>query len=169
LLRWWSNLLLTRYEKRLKGRVYESISDLPIHNWEQIHEKNDLSFLLIDKLRFKVGPAAVILPTIWAKIYDEYISTFGFGDNFLMINRKRNRITQMIAQMISTGDRSMMTFINIENIELAQMEKASEAQKNHFVINKGHLEKQLGFPVNPHTTSVKQYYSYFITLKQANN
>lgn len=131
---------------------YTSIDDLPQYNWRMISEKNDLSFLLINKHqkfdKVKIGK-------VFEQIKDEYIDTFGISDNYKKILELRKDITCLQLEMAATGDRFIENSIDIATIELKKLLTTTDNVKPYETTVR--LSKHMGFPVNERTISVREY------------
>lgn len=139
---------------------YDSI-DAPVYVWNKIHETGDFSWLLVKrrKLTKSLRPA---LEKIWTSIYDEYIKEFGFSERFIAIKQKEIEIAKMQLELILTGDRSLRTFIKIEQQQLEEMNQGNS--KSNFMQSKIAIEKHFKFQINTMTTSIREYYSYLKEL-----
>lgn len=141
--------------------AYDSL-DAPVFVWQKVHETSDVSWLLIKrkKLNAKLRSA---LQKIWEKIYDEYLAEFGFSEEFINIKDKELEIAKLQLQMILTGDRTKLAFIEIARIELDEMKK--EIGKANFMTSKIAIENKFKFQINMMTTSIREFYSYIKNLK----
>lgn len=140
---------------------YHSL-DAPVFIWQRVHETQDVSWLLMK--RQKVSRQILSkLESAWENIYNEYINEFGFSEAFLSIKRKEIHIAQMKVELVLTGDRSLLTFIEIEEEELQEMKQA--VGKSNFMESKIAIENKFKFQINMMTTSIKEFYSYLKHLK----
>jgi hypothetical protein len=140
---------------------YDSI-DAPVFVWQKVHETRDFTYLLKD--RKEVPPHILIrLVTAWEKIYDEFLAEFGFNDLFLDIKKKEVALALLKLELIITGDRSLETFIEIEEEELKEMQK--ELKGVDFMESTIAIETRMKFQINPHNTTIRKFYSYLKLLK----
>jgi len=138
--------------------------DAPVFIWMKIHETNDLSWLLKEKKKINEAETKK-LSEIWEKIYDEFISTFGFSDSFQAIIKKRIYIAHRKLKMIIENDRTYLPFINKAKDELAELMKRVGNNKGDFMKTKVAIESKLKFQIDLHKTSIREYYSYLQSLK----
>lgn len=131
---------------------YTSIDDLPQYNWRMISEKNDLSFLLINKHqkfdKVKIGK-------VFEQIKDEYIDTFGINENYKKILELKKNIACLELEMAATGERFIKNHIKIATIELNSLLKATDKSKPYETTVR--LSKHMGFAINERTISVREY------------
>lgn len=144
--------------------IYESIEDLPIWNWNKIHDKGDLTYLRINRINgHKTSEEHKSLSETWDKIFSEYIDRFGFSDSFLSIMDKKKQIAFYKIEKMVTGDETIDTMIEICENELRQM---SEIKKGaDFWQSKSSIEKMIGFALDAKKTSVIEFYSHIENLK----
>lgn len=130
---------------------YTSIDNLPQYNWRMISEKNDISYMLID--RTKMGNKH-ILAEAFDKIKDEYIDTFGINDNYKRILELKKDIVCLQID-VAMGDLFMENFLDIAKIELERLLKATDSNKPSETTVR--LSKHMGFQVNERTITVREY------------
>lgn len=148
-----------------KTNHYTSIDTLPIWNWVKIHEANDLSYLIKGDDRQVKKKQIKVLDAAWKRIYDEYIKRYGFNQAMLTILRKQKQITKMKVEYWTTGDRTLLTFIEINQRELDKMIESTHSKENFFA-SKPWMEKLLGFRINIHHVSVAEWMDYAKTCEQ---
>lgn len=102
----------------------------------------------------------------WELIYDEYIDTFGISDDFREYLDTKRKIAIHQADLIITGDRSLETFIEIEQVKLESLFNRKTKQNINEV--KVYVEKYMGFRLDEKTVSVKEYYTYLYALQKQN-
>lgn len=144
---------------------YSSIDDLPIYNWNKIHETGELKYLLHDYSRKITTAQLNQLPEIWRMIYDEYIQRFGIGETSMAILDRERRIAELQIERIETGDENIQTFIEIETVALDRKKAETEYLKVDFYETKAYIEKHLGFMINPKICTVVEFYNYIKTLE----
>jgi len=57
---------------------------MPIYNWWKINSTGDLSFVLVKQKKLNATQKKV-LDKYWKMIFDDYISIFGFSEDFIEI------------------------------------------------------------------------------------
>lgn len=144
--------------------IYDSL-DAPVYVWEKVHATSDLSWLFVKRdAGIKITKQFVaVLEKAWEKIYEEYISEFGLSEEFITIKQKQIGIALMKCELILTGDRTLETFIEIEEYELGLMQK--EIGKSNFMESKIAIENKFKFQVNMRTTTIREFHSYLKHLK----
>tara|TARA_R110000868_G_scaffold35798_1_gene127838 strand:- start:9173 stop:9670 length:498 start_codon:yes stop_codon:yes gene_type:complete len=159
--------LLNLHAKRLEGKVFDSIDSLPIYNWWQIHKAHDFTWLYSIKRR-KVGKyTRTALQTKWGVVYDGYIARFGLSEDYLKLIEKKKEIAALKVERMETGSKALNTFIKIAELELNEMQKGDGREEVDFYESKSHVEKQLGFALDPMKISVSEFYSHIKVLKQS--
>lgn len=141
---------------------YDSL-DAPVFVWNKVHESQDMSWLLVKKQKVSNRILAK-LTLAWEKIYNEYLSVFGASEKFLAVKRKEISIALRKLKFIETGDRTELTWIEIEEEELQVMRE--ELNRGSFGQSKIAIETRLKFQINPHTTSIREFYDYLTLLKK---
>lgn len=140
--------------------VYDSI-DAPIFVWYKVHDSSDLSWLLVK--RKKVNKSLLkILEKAWEKIYNEYVSEFGFSENFRSLKEKELEIAKLQLDLILTNDRTLKIFIKQAQLELVDMQGGGNSS---FMESKIAIESHFKFQVNMMQTSIREFYSYLKHLK----
>lgn len=145
--------------------MFDSIDTMPIYNWWRIHEDGTYLPLLRSN---EITPNRAInklLASRWEKVYDQYITRFGFAPELLAILEKKKKIAKLKVKRMITGDRSLNTFINIAKEELSALLN-QESGKGDFYAVKALVEKQTGFRIDPHQVSVAEFMTYREELKR---
>lgn len=150
--------------KQSLPEFYDSL-DAPVYVWEKVHESSDLSWLLVKRdAGIKITKQLLsVLQDALEKIYNEYISEFGLSEEFVSIKQKQISIALKKCELIITGDRSLKTFIAVEELELQEMKK--EIGKSSFMESKIAIENKFKFQLNMHTTTIREFHSYLKHLK----
>lgn len=130
---------------------YTSIDNLPQYNWRMISEKNDITFMLID--RTKMGNKHE-LKAAFDKIKDEYIDTFGINENYKRILELKKEIVCLEID-VAMGDLFMENFLDIAKMDLERLLKATDSNKPSETTVR--LSKHMGFQVNERTITVREY------------
>jgi hypothetical protein len=145
-------------------KYFESIDELPIYNWNEIHKTGDLTFMLIDRTKTK-GVNFKKLLEQWELIYEQYILKFGFDSHYLSILEKQLYIAELIIEKAETGDNSINTFIELEKQLLLKLQEKNKSTGD-FYESKSRLEKELGFYIDIRKCSVVEFYSYIKTIEK---
>lgn len=151
----------------MKLNCYSDIDEMPVFNWFKIHATGDFSYMLIRK-RGISEKEAKILSKKFNLIYDQYISMFGFNEEFLSTLEKRRKIALLMIKKATTGDRTLNTLIKVHQAELNSMEEQKPAKSNFYEI-KSFVEKQMGFQINIRTMSVAEFYTSFNSVSNGQN
>ncbi len=138
-----------------KPKHYTSIDDLPQYNWRMISEKNDLTFMLID--RTKMANKAE-LKAAFEKIKDEYIDTFGINDAHMKVLELQQNIAMLQIEVAVTGEKVLNNWIRIAQRDLQNILKSSE--KTNKSDTNYHLSKHMNFHIDETKLSVRQYREY---------
>ncbi len=133
---------------------YNSIHNLPIYNWNQIHKTSDFGYLL--KNYEKVQHDG--LNELWIKIYDEYIKEFGLSKEYQNILKLKINIAKQKADYIVTSDRVKLNFIALDEAKLKEIE--TKEAPDTFRKTLMHIEKSQGVKMNDKQLSVYEFYHY---------
>ena len=139
---------------------------MPIFNWWQVNSAGDLSFVLVERPKKKLNKKQLIaLDKYWKIIFDNYISVFGFSEDFIRQLEKKKQIAMLKLQMIISDDLSIQTDIDLAYIELLQLIDQTSGQSD-FYETKTSMERNLGFILDPKKITVREFYSYIKNLKK---
>jgi hypothetical protein len=124
-------------------KYYTSLSELPYYRWRKAI-KGDFQFCRIeDADTFNIEDV-----NVFKKLYNEYLELFGADADFDKVFNIKIKLVKLIDRYIQTNDKSLLTFIEIEKINLKQIEDEKNAQpktnEDKILI---HLSKWLGFSV----------------------
>lgn len=144
-------------------KYFSSIDDLPIYLWNKIHETGDVSFLLRIRKPISIYKKRK-LSAIWKSIQDQYLKHFGLGEIMSQIISKERELILMNEDYVINNNTNQLTFIEIAEVEIAEMKKKIIHYKSDFWQTKAKLEKILGIAIDMHKISVSEYYSYFKML-----
>lgn len=158
---------LFKFFQRLSSRslpIWDNIEDMPVWNWMRVHEKGDLRYI------YKISsdrelPSQCPDMDCWRRLYDQYIREFGINERYLEYLQKKKDIAIKKCDRIISGDRSLETLIEVDEIELRDMLSAGENMKFIEVI--AAIEKHLGFQLNQHTVTVVKYYTYLRQIEKS--
>ena len=143
------------------SKNYSSIDDLPMYNWKQIHDTNDLKWLFVGKAKCENTKE---LEIIWATIYDEYLKEFGLSEEYKEILKIKRRLAMYQADYIEKEDRILLNYINIEQNALESMYDTTK-KGSSFRDSLVHLEKMQGIKINTKEITVADYYNYLRSIK----
>ncbi len=134
---------------------YNSIKEMPLVNWWKFNETKDVKYFL--KVYSDVNTAKLLfLETIYTKLMSEYTEEFGINEHLLLVLEKQIDIAKLKADFMNgTG---ILTSIEIAELELTDLVRGVKGMGFYEV--KAILEKQMGFRIDPHVTTVMEYYSY---------
>lgn len=136
--------------------LYRSIDELPIWNWFQIHQTNNLEYLM--KKPHRIGAKRIAeVEAQWVQIHDEFLDTFGINDKLRKIYELKRDISVLDADMFLEKDPSKETLIDVKNRELTDL--LNETSKTDVYIMKSYVEKYMGRRVDERTETVRSYYS----------
>lgn len=141
----------------MKIKTYEDVEELPIYNWFKVHSTGDYSWILIKK-RTCNDKELTELSVKWRALYDQYITFFGFNDNFLSILEKRREIALLMIEKAETDNGTIETIIEIRELELQKKIQQSSGGENFYEI-KSYVEKQKGFQIDIRKMSVVEFYT----------
>lgn len=150
-----------------KKVAYKTIDEMPIYNWNKIHETGDLRYLLHDKCRIEPYEFRFLLKR-WKKIYEEYVNRFGFSEEFLSILELEKNIALLKIEKAERGDENIQTFIEIDQIKLEKKKAELNAVNSDFYDMKAAIESNLGFHIDPKKCTVIEFYSYLKNIKKKN-
>ncbi len=145
--------------------VYQDIDEMPIFNWFKISETNDLSWLLLDRKDFKKADPKLLEKT-FEELRDQWLDTFGIPEKMREVWVLKRDIFVLECDLHLTGDRSLITFIEIKKSELQEALKAEQAdiQLTNTEV-KAYVEKFMHIKIDAKTTSMRDYYTYVKLLK----
>lgn len=148
-------------------KIYKGIEDMPIMNWNKIHETGDLKYMIRDGFKLTKTEKEFLLGR-WKRMYEKFIERFGFSDDFLSTLELEKNIALLRIEKAETGDENIQTFIEIDEIKLAKRKEASAKSGGDFFETKAVIETSLGFHVDPKKCTVIEFYEYIKTLKKKN-
>lgn len=147
-------LFKKKLTKKLKQpETYNSVDDLPIKIWFKIHDTGDLSLLCKGKQIYFDG-----LEILFETIYNEFISRFGFSDEYLSDLERKKRLANLQADFIITKQRHFKTLIAVE--KEIQRQNAKDVSKQDLEITLAKISKYYGFKLSSRDLTVAEYYSY---------
>lgn len=135
---------------------YESLDTLPMWNWYLLNKEKDLSQLIAGDDKTITKRRAKRLNALVRTLNEDYVDRFGFDDELLKRLRIEKRIAKLQSKYILTGDRSIITFIKIEENALAELQ--SDPQEENIYKTKTYVEKILGVPLDLTKISVAEFH-----------
>lgn len=141
---------------RKKIECYTSINEMPIENWFNYYETNDLKWLQKDIKQTANKYQKQVLQEAWNSVFDSYIDEFGVPDNIKkIVNLKREILINQI-QIDVYGLKYLKTFIKIHELELKKLlEDSKEPIKTGKL--KAFVDKNFGRQ-DPKLVTVKEFY-----------
>lgn len=152
---------------KLYQKVFRDIDEMPIYNWNKIHETGDLKYLIKDGFKAESYEIRFLLKR-WKKLYEQYVNRFGFSDYFLSILELEKNIALLKIEKAERGDENIQTFIEIDEIKLQKKKSELNSVKSDFFDIKAVVESSLGFHIDTKKCTVVEFYSYVKTLKKKN-
>ena len=148
-------------------RVYSSIDTLPLWNYQQIIDKDDLSYLLkLDDYLEKPNIDIDKLQQTWDVINCEIIDTFGITDKYRVILKLEHEIVKFRLKAAVESDKTLETVADIKEKELKQQLEQNKTMKIDELI--AVIETNFKFQLDEHKTTVKKFYSYLKLMERAN-
>ena len=151
-------------------KYYNTIDTLPIFNYGKISELEDLRYLIIQSDYFEL-PKITEKETeelfkAWEHINDEIINYVGISEDYKTILRIKKAIALMKVELITTGDKSLETLIELKQIELKNSYPQKKNELDESII---YIESVLKIPIDVMTCSVKKYFSYIKFISKKTN
>lgn len=154
-----------KHTKLVVPAHHSSIETLSVFAWNKIHETGDLSFLLLKKNVLTLKQLTALQKT-WDVLYQEYITVFGFGDNYKGILQERMSIGKLKLKKIISGDESVDNLMRHHKKRLDALESRNNKTGKDIYTTKQIIEKHFGIRIILQETSVREFYSY---LRDINN
>lgn len=152
-------LFKKKLTKKLKQpETYNSVDELPIKIWFKIHDTGDLSLLCKGK-KIYFDELEILFETI----YNEFISRFGFSDEYLSDLERKKRLANLQADFIITKQRHFKTLIAVE--KEIQRQNAKDVSKQDLEITLAKISKYYGFKLSSRDLTVAEYYSYINNIQ----
>ena len=151
-----------KYKEYCLNKYHTSIKDLLLVSWIGLLTEKDLKYLLKDKKK-KVDKYAL---DVYLSIQNQVVDEFGVGKEFLSELKNEVKIQLLYIKQVQTGD--MTTQIHIDRLkdkvdQIRQSKKEGVVDVFESII---HLEKSLGFKLDPNTMTVFQFYKYADVLSK---
>lgn len=162
----WYRGRLRRVSSIIYGKsYYTNINELPAYNWFELNDNFNVDLLLKKPCKIKFL-RNILIPEIWKNITNEYIDRFALTDEFLLILEKKKSIALKKLDKIITGDSSMQTLIEVEEMELDSL--VNGKYKITYLEIKTMIEKYFSFHLDLKNISVAEFYTYLEIMKKQN-
>ncbi len=150
--------------KLLKKPYYESINDLPMHNWLELN-KGKYEYLLkpfwffwVERLKETPGRKLK-----WQALYDQFIKEIGLPDDFVELLRIMEKHRAAILEnIISPTNLTKTRLLDYEG----QVKNYGQKEGGKFTEFVAAVEKYMGVPIDLKNISVLKFYSC-VALMQA--
>lgn len=150
-------------------KYYNTIDTLPVFNYGKISELEDLRYLIIQSDYFELPKITeketAELFNVWENINDEIINYVGISEDYKSILRIKKAIALMKVDMITTGDKSLETLIELKQLELKNYYPQKKNELDESII---YIESALKIPIDVMKCSVKKYFSYIKFISKKN-
>lgn len=113
-------LKITRKNSK-EASFYSSIHDLPVWNWNKIHETGNLNYLYIDQERYSYEIFKASLEDSWIELLQQYFDKYGLPPKLSRKFKLKKRLIAIRCQFILTGDRSLLNEIALLEGDLEMM------------------------------------------------
>lgn len=145
-------------KKELELDCYNSIDELPIKIWFDIHKTVNFKKLLKSG-ECKNEKTYIKLFELWQKLYNEFIERFGLSDEFLSDLQIEIKIANLQADLIITKQQHLKTLINIEQ-EKIRINSLDIKPPADLEIILAKMSKHYGFKLSSRELTTAEYYSY---------
>lgn len=148
---------------------FRSIDELPIWWWKKAQEEGNNNYLIREKtihIKKKKPDSALkkyALAVIWREIMDEFVSKFGFSEQYLELIRKEKELAMYLRDKIVNDDKSLNSYIRACEREIEELN--NEMTGGDFFEVKAWIEKEMGFILNPMIVTVTEWHSYIKIIK----
>jgi hypothetical protein len=139
------------YENWRLSKYYNGIRETPMYNWVMLYEEKDFSYLS------KSGKLCKRVANVYEKINDQLIDTFGINEDLLKVLNNKTRIEILYAEQVETGDRSNQIYIDILEIETAEMQ--SQQTKTDFYQQTFEIQKHVPYRIDLKAITMFEYYT----------
>lgn len=140
---------------------YQSIDELPLHNWIKCTEGKLENVRKTNKGNEELDTQA------WEKIYDSYIQEFGLSEMYKKMLEAMRKKALIELDYVLTGDRFKLTEIEIEQSKLNSMLSNGG---NGMTIEQSliHISKWIGQWINPKKITAREYFNLMKEYGKAN-
>ena len=135
-------------------KLYKSIDELPIWNFEKINKTSDLGYLYSE---YQEKPKIDNLDDVWEAIYNEFIKEFGLSQYFLDWLNLRLQALELYREAYVEGEKYKRVLAKVKEAEADELMSSNSTQDNNVYAI---VSKSMGFRVDPKQVSVKEFYQY---------
>ena len=168
---WLRNLYYSTFKKKQDSQsVYNSIEDLPVWNWNKIHETKNLNYLIIRKdykNLSKIYKKSFV--ETWLDLNQQVFYEFGMSEKYEHYIRLTKLKISLRSDKIIQQDRFLINEVNVIQADIDSLFDEKEKQSFDQVIVG--LEKYLGFRLDSKKITVRKYNDYlkFINSQSKGN
>lgn len=143
-------------------KCYKSIEVCPIYNFNKVTETGDACYLYIledyyDLPKFTKKQKEFAI-SLWEKLFDEYLKTFGLSEHAMKIFMWERKIALLKCKMIERKDYGMNAAIRVEE---ASLRKEIETEnKGTFEETVAFLEQYRKISIDQFKCSTKMFFTY---------
>lgn len=120
-------------EKKSKDTsFYNHIEELPVWNWNKIHETGNLNYLYINQDKYKFDIFKSSLEDIWLDLLQQYFDRYGLPQKLARKFKLKKRLISIRCQFILTGDRSLLNEIALLEADLAMISPSKSKKGMDF-------------------------------------
>jgi hypothetical protein len=123
-------------------------------NWIKANETKDTKYLFISNDFSKIEENDISRQAL-LDCYDSYINYFGVDENYRNYIRSLGKIQIARFDAFRKEDKSLLTFVEIDEVEFKNKYPVTEADYNKTVVM---LERKLGFLIDKKQMTVKEFY-----------
>jgi hypothetical protein len=137
-----------------KAKFFDSIEEISIYNWQKVVDTGDLKWIVIEDGETTEKEAV----NAWHTLQDQWIVQFGNSKSWKDIITLKHEIWMLYAEYLETGNQDIEMEADLLMADYLEM-KTKEI-KADFYKEKAKLDIEIGFRVDPKSTSVVEYFSY---------
>lgn len=137
----------------IKVEYYDTIHEMPLHNWEQLNITNDLNWI-VKKNKFNLKVDGQKLADLRLELHDQHADLSGndsFREDLMVLMVKRIDCRMRMAR----GDRSAKNFLNMYDGMIQN--KLSASEDGDIIKSRLLIQKAYGMPINPKEITVAEY------------
>lgn len=139
-------------KSRIIGKYYETLNDLPIHNWYQISKTGDLKYIHISGLYSRLEAFE-----IYEKLKQDYLDLFGVDGDSVMIMALLKNLIRLKSQYLTTGQKHLLNFIEMSQGELDSLINGDESTSQTLEAVLVGMSQFMGYRIDGKTTSVVEF------------
>jgi len=141
------------------------LEELPIFNWWKINQ-GDYTYVFKEKREIKEKELETIL-SLYRDLLAQYVKEIGVSGNYKRVLMQQKEIARLKLNYIATMDKTLFTEIDIAQRELKDL--IGNEETVDFNETKAFVDKQLGFRIDPRTTSVLEYNGYINIIQKSSS